>query len=117
MVTIILLYAILLYILFLLYAVIFFLVKKVRVDTLKLSLEVPQKTSFNIFSPEKVKISHLITQYECPKCGFKSMEPIKSCPHCHDNGDKVSLIAKTMSFVGQGYSRIKRDNKVVYKLI
>lgn len=86
------LYFVLLYVLFLIYSVIFFLTKKSGVNSREVTLSVPQKKPANIFSAGKVKISHFIIQYECPKCGYKSQTYQEKCSFCNETCEKINIL-------------------------
>ena len=88
------------YALLLIISVILFLVRKFSTKPVQIALAFPLKNSFHLFSAGRVKISRFITQYECPDCGYKSMEPSKHCPHCKNDGKKIPLLVKTMPFQG-----------------
>ncbi len=88
----------LLYLLLVLFSVIFFLVKKFNTNPAHATLTQHPIKPFKSFSFAKVKISRFITRYECPECGYLSMDLSNSCPHCKENGKITSLIANTMAF-------------------
>jgi len=90
------LYAILLYLLLLVFSMIFFLVKKFSVNPIQIALAMPQKRYVKFFLSGKVRISRFITQYECPECGYKSMKKSKRCPRCKVEGKETLMVANTM---------------------
>ncbi len=83
------LYIILLYVILLVVSLFFFLFKKFRFDggTGQIAFALPQKKRVKFFTSGKVRIFRYITQYECPKCGYKSMEADEHCPHCEAKRD------------------------------
>jgi predicted RNA-binding Zn-ribbon protein involved in translation (DUF1610 family) len=96
------LYVIFLSVILLIVALFFLLSKKFRFDSglIQIVFASPQKKQVKLFTSGKVRIFRYITQYECPECGYKSMETAKHCPHCEEQGRKNPLIAKTLSFQG-----------------
>jgi len=82
----ILLYVILLYTALLIASLLFFLFKKFRFASGpdQIAFASPQKKQVNFFTSGKVRIFRYITQYECPKCGYKSMETVERCPQCDE---------------------------------
>lgn len=92
------LYALLIYILLLLFSLVFFFVKKLNISPFQITFALPQKKSFMFFFPEKVRVYHFITLYECPECGYKSMEKSKVCPLCKVEGKEAPLVANTIPF-------------------
>ena len=82
----ILLYVILLYVVLLIISLFFFLFKKVRFGTGpgEIAFALPQKKQVKLFTSGKVRIFRYITQYECPKCGYKRTETDGRCPHCDE---------------------------------
>ncbi len=99
---VVLLYVILLYVVLLIVSLFFFLFKKFRFDSgpVQIAFALPQKKQVKLFTSGKVRISKYITQYECPKCGYKRMKTDELCPHCEEQGRKNPLVAKTLSFQG-----------------
>lgn len=93
-------YVLLIYILLLLFSLVFFFVKKFNISPYQIAFALPQKKSFRLFFSEKVRVSRFITFYECPECGYKSMEKSKDCPHCKMEGKEAPLVANTIPFRG-----------------
>jgi len=95
-------YVLLLYILLLLFSLVFFSGRKFNISPLQIAFASSQKKSFSFFFPGKVRISHFITLYECPECGYKSTEKSKVCPHCktEGKGKETPLVANTIPFKG-----------------
>ena len=81
---VILLFVVLLYVVLLIISLFFFLFKKFRFDSGpgQIAFALPQEKQVKLFTYGKVRIFRYITQYECPKCGFKRMETDEFCPHC-----------------------------------
>ncbi len=93
-------YILLLYVLLLLISFVFFMVRKLNISPFQIAFATPQKKPFRLFFPRKVRISHFITLYECPECGYKSMEKSKVCPQCTIEGKEMPLVANTIPFQG-----------------
>jgi len=88
------------YVLLLIFSLLFFFVEKSDFNPFQIAFAIQQKKSFKFFFPGKVRISRYITLYECPECGYKSMEKSKNCPHCKIEGKETPLVAKTIPFKG-----------------
>jgi len=93
-------YVLLFYVLLLLISVVFFFVKKLNTRPIQVALNFPKKRPKWFSFAGKVRISRFITQYECPECGFKSMDSSVHCPRCFTKGKERPLVANTMSFQG-----------------
>jgi len=91
-------YILLLYVLLLLFSLVLFIIRKFNISPFQIAFALPQKKSFRLFFPRKVRISHFITLYECPECGYKSMEKSKVCPHCKMEGRETPMAANTFPF-------------------
>jgi hypothetical protein len=57
----------------------------------RISFALPVKTRWIFRLKDKVIISHYITRYECPACGFQSHEHTVLCPNCLENGHQVEM--------------------------
>jgi hypothetical protein len=96
----ILLYALVSYLLLLILSVIYIFARKAALYPFQMAFSFPLKDLSRSLLGSKPKVSRFITQYECPVCGYRSMDQTTYCPHCLEEEKKTKLTAKTIPFQG-----------------
>ncbi len=84
------------YFILLLVSAVFLRSGKTGREQVPVSFAFPSDPPRFFFFTDKVKVSHYLTQYECPECGYRSYEHEKHCPRCLEKGNTVTMKTLTL---------------------